>query len=171
MGIDPAHMPYERLAQATPPAYEQLVSAQACMAACARDFGVPSITFDEMMRDPESAHRTLEFWTRGAGGPRPDTGVEMLDAHRDASGRSSPDDAVAVTRSPVPLSRPRRPAAPRAVGSASHPLPVVPDTPPPIGSDEVVSEVEFREVFYSRVGGFEQQWLLAPDTRFPVSRV
>ena len=70
MGIDPAHMPYERLAQAIPPVYEKLVFAQACMAACARDFGVPSITFDEMMLDPESAHRTLEFWTRGAGGPR-----------------------------------------------------------------------------------------------------
>ena len=40
MGIDPAHMPYERLAQAIPSVYEQLVFAQACMAACQRDYAV-----------------------------------------------------------------------------------------------------------------------------------
>ena len=71
MGIDPSHMPYERLAQAIPPVYEQLVFTQACIVACHRDYGVPSITFDEMLLDPEASRRTLAFWLRGAGAPPP----------------------------------------------------------------------------------------------------
>ena len=61
MGIDPAHMSYERLAQAIPPVYEQLVFAQACMAACRRDYGVPTVTFDEMLLDPDTVRGTLRW--------------------------------------------------------------------------------------------------------------
>ena len=89
MGIDPAHMPYERLAQAIPPVYEQLVFAQACMAACRRDYGVPTITFDEMMLDPDTARATLRFWLRGAGDPAPDAGLALQPA-RTAAGPHRP---------------------------------------------------------------------------------
>ena len=71
MGLDASHMPYERLAQAIPPVYEQLVFTQACMAACLRDYGVPSITFDEMLSAPEASRRTLEFWLHGPAPRRP----------------------------------------------------------------------------------------------------
>jgi hypothetical protein len=110
MGIDPAHMPYERLAQAIPPVYEQLVFAQACMAACRRDYGVPTITFDEMMLDPDTARATLRFWLRGAGDPAPDAGLALQPA-RTAAGAAPP---LAAPRAPVP-----RPAGSRPRGAAA----------------------------------------------------
>ena len=78
MGVDPTHMPFERLSQALPPAYGEWVFGQACMAACERVYGVPRISFDEMRRDPRKARRTLEFWLRGAGAPEADAGMQLL---------------------------------------------------------------------------------------------
>ena len=140
MGIDPAHMPYERLAQAIPPVYEQLVFAQACMAACQRDYGVPTITFDEMLRDPDTARSTLRFWLRGAGDPSPDAGLALQPARTAADATPPP----APPRVPVP-----RPAGSRPRGAAA--------TVDGDGAVAVVEEVEFREVQYSSVGGFTQQ--------------
>ena len=138
MGIDPSHMPYERLAQAIPPVYEQLVFTQACMAACHSEYGVPSITFDEMLLDPETSRRTLAFWLRGAGAPSPDAGLTWSPAHREP--RPVPAAAPAQVVRP-PGSRSRGPAAVESID----------------GDVAVVEEVEFREVQYSSVGGFTQQ--------------
>ena len=82
MGIDPDHMPYASLAQAIPPAYAEFVFAQACMAACARDFGVPAISFDAMLNDPRGSSRTLRFWLRGAGDDSPSAGLLPTPATR-----------------------------------------------------------------------------------------
>lgn len=126
MGLDASHMPYERLAQAILPVYEQLVFTQACMAACFSDYGVPSITFDEMLLAPEPPRRTLEFWLRGAGAPSPDAGLALAPAHREPVQAQVPRPS-AVTR---PLgSRPREPAAVESLD----------------GDCGVVEEVEFSE--------------------------
>ena len=140
MGIDPAHMPYERLAQAIPPVYEQLVFAQACMVACHRDYGVPSITFDEMMLDPDTARSTLRFWLRGAGDAAPDAGLAWQPARTAAAKALLP----VPTRAPV-----TRPEGSRPRGAAA--------TEDGDGAVAVIEEVEFREVQYSAVGGFSQQ--------------
>ena len=147
MGIDPSHMPYERLAQAIPPVYEQLVFTQACMAACHRDYGVPSITFDEMLLDPEASRRTLAFWLRGAGAPSPDAGLTWSPAHREP--RPVPAAAPAPMARP-PGSRARGPAAVESID----------------GDVAVVEEVEFREVQYSTVGGFTQQHVPSGSQRW-----
>ena len=150
MGIDSTHMPYERLAQATPPMYEQLVFAQACMVACHCDYGVPSI-FDEMLRDPDTARSTLRFWLRGAGDPAPDAGMSW----------QAPLPAAAVEVPPPPPRAPvvRPPGSPsRARGAAA--------TESSDGADGVVEEVEFREVQYSSVGGFTQQHVPSGEQRW-----
>jgi hypothetical protein len=64
MGVDVTHMSFERLSQAIPPVYAQLVFALACMEACRTEFGVPAISFDARLRDPRRAERTLGFWLR-----------------------------------------------------------------------------------------------------------
>ena len=61
MGCDPIAMSYERLAQSIPPVYAQLIFCQMCMAAAHRRFGAPSITFDDMLRNPPQAKRALAF--------------------------------------------------------------------------------------------------------------
>ena len=82
MGVDEGHMymSYERLAQAVPPAYAQLVFGQMCMHAAHARFGSPLITFDEMLRRPDSARRELVGWLRGAGEASPTAGIGLLGA-------------------------------------------------------------------------------------------
>ena len=78
MGIEPGHMSFERMAQAVPPVYGEWSFGQACMAACAKNYGVPRISFDEMRRNPAEARRRLHFWLRGAGAEAADTGMQTL---------------------------------------------------------------------------------------------
>ena len=69
MGVDVGHMEYERLAQAIPPAYSQLVFSQMCMRIAEARFGAPAITYDEMVARPAQARRRrlMAHWLRGAG--------------------------------------------------------------------------------------------------------
>ena len=67
MGIDVDHMDYLGLTQAIPPAYGHLVFAQMCMDICAREYGVPRWTFDEMQADKARARREMGAWVGGAG--------------------------------------------------------------------------------------------------------
>ena len=78
MGIDPGMMSFERMTQAIPPAYGRWVFGQSCMAACAREYGAPVITYDEMLRRPREARARLSHWLRGAGGDLPEQGMQML---------------------------------------------------------------------------------------------
>ena len=73
-------MSYERLAQAVPPSYAQLVFGQMCMHAAHARFGSPLITFDEMLRRPDSARRELASWLRGAGEASPTAGMALWGA-------------------------------------------------------------------------------------------
>ena len=77
MGLDDDHMDYAGMAQAIPPAYGQLVFAQACMREVESEFGLPAITHDQMMEDPQVARARMSHWLRGAGGDAPDQGLEF----------------------------------------------------------------------------------------------
>ena len=50
MGVDVGHMGWNRLAQAIPLAYTQLLAAQAVMHEVHNRFGVPIITHDDLVR-------------------------------------------------------------------------------------------------------------------------
>ena len=79
MGVDDDHMDYEGLAQAIPPVYAQYIFGQACMREVEREFGIPAITYDEMLANRSSARRKMRHWLRGAGGePPPTRGWSLL---------------------------------------------------------------------------------------------
>ena len=130
MGLETGHMPFERMAQAVPPAYGEWGFGQACMEWCARRFGVPRISFDEMRRDPAAAKRQLDFWLRGAGAEQADAGMQLMGRGDEAVGES----------------------ANGGVGEEAVEIHAA------VGDDEQVEEVEFREVYYGRHGDFKQQW-------------
>ena len=134
MGVDVHHMPYERLAQAIPPAYAQLVFAQACMEKCRVFYGIPVITFDEMLLDRSTARRRMAFFLRGAGAPGPEAGLSFEPALFSAS------NALGGVLGGVEV-----PFANRPSGEPANAQLTRHDDP-----TSLVREVEFREVFYGR---------------------
>ena len=135
MGVDAHHMPFERLAQAIPPAYAQLVFALACMERCRAVYGVPVITFDEMLTDRTTSRRRMAFFLRGAGAPGPEAGLCFSPAHATPWGSNSSGPPGGVD---VPF------------------VPAQPQGPSQREASSLVREVEFREVFYCRGGNFDQ---------------
>ena len=77
----------------------QLVSLQMAMHVAHERYGVPVITFDQMLVSPERARRTMARWFRGAGDDAVDAGVELV-------GRPEPTDASAVDTGVVAPSAP-----------------------------------------------------------------
>ena len=78
MGMDVDHMPYDRLAQAVPPAYSQWVFSQMCMRIVGTEYHCPIFTFDEMRADPFRTKRALSHWLRGAGFDKPSAGMSWV---------------------------------------------------------------------------------------------
>ena len=157
MGIEPGHMSFERMAQAVPPDYGEWVFGQACMAACEREYGVPRISFDEMRRDPAAARRRLHFWLRGAGSPDADVGMQV---HARGEIQVAEQPCAVAEGAAAPAWRTGSPVEAAAAEDVAS----------------MVDEVEFREVYYSRRGDFQQQftagrprWLeaLRGDTEVP----
>ena len=64
MGVDAGHMSWNALAQSIPPPMAQLVASQMAMHACHDDYGVPMITYDEMVASPVRARRLMARWFR-----------------------------------------------------------------------------------------------------------
>ena len=149
MGMDVGHMSYDRLAQSLPPAYVQLLYAQLCMRVLEREYGVQPISFDEHLRDPEGTRLKLQLWLRGAGDPSPEAGLHTVTAGTasTADHRSNPD---------------------RASKNQTR------GQPDGIGGSEL--DAGFRELYYSKHGGFDALWKdgddahdmerLRPHTRF-----
>ena len=130
MGVDRSHMSYERLAQSVPPAYAQLRFSQMCMAAAHAQFGVPVITFDQMLAAPHTARRELAMWVRGAGNPSPQAGLRLCKGRAEVEQRgASAEAATAVTS--------------WGVGSLTY-----------VAS----AEAAHREFYYSHAGGYDQCW-------------
>jgi hypothetical protein len=138
------------LAQAIPPSYASYVFGQACMREVERKFGIPVITFDEMLANPAASRRRMHHWLAGAGGVSPDQGVE-ISAVRPAASRG------AAERTPA---EPEEPSSYLAGGIVSTPRykPVHTDgsedavLPP---TESRVEEAEWRELEYSWAGGFD----------------
>ena len=141
MGFDAGHCGYERLAQAVPPQYGQLVFSQACGQLAAKRFGAQFITYDQMLADPARARRTMAFWLRGAGAAEPHAGLS-LGVDRQGGVRKHSETAVLAGDD----------ARREASGCPSLQPPVTCVTQPP-------REAEFRELFYSHAGGYSQQWV------------
>lgn len=131
MGVDVGHMPYDRLAQAVPPAYSQWVFGQLCMQWAHSEFGCPVITFDEMKAQPAAARRTLAQWLVGAGADNPSAGMTLvprLDLMSSTSGDGEDSNLSVLTSS------------------------VITD------KDSFVVESTFRELYYAHFGGYDSQW-------------
>ena len=150
MGLDVGHMDYAGLAQAIPPSYASYVFGQACMREVERKFGIPVITFDEMLANPAASRRKMHHWLAGAGGVSPDQGVE-IGAVRPAASSGAAERATA---------EPVEPSSYLAGGIVSAPRykPVHTDgsedavLPP---TESRVEEAEWRELEYSWAGGFD----------------
>ena len=126
MGLDVGHMSYERIAQSVPPAYGRLVYSQMCMARAGSRFGVPAISFDEMLADPAGAKRTMARWLRGAGDERPEAALELVSAK--AAVERSRASGVSVVSG----------GATRGAGI------------------DTTDGSAFRELYYSHAGAFDQ---------------
>ena len=129
-------MTYERLGQSLPPSYTRLVWAQMCMRVAYDRFGVPAITFDEHEADPARTERLLAGWLRGAGDDRVSAGLGFERAKVDS--RAGEREAHASMDG-------------ASESLSAQNLVAVAEEVPCKGEDT------FREVFYSKVGGYSQQ--------------
>ena len=91
MGVDVGHMAYDRLAQALPPAYVQLLYSQLCMHALHVEFGVRPITFDEHKAQPSASRRYLQGWLEGAGDASAEAGLGFVGAESSKAAGSEPN--------------------------------------------------------------------------------
>jgi hypothetical protein len=152
MGVDRGAMGYDRLAQSLPPVYVELIFSQMCMRAAHERFGAPAITFDEMMARPASARRELAAWLRGAGEDAPSAGLALVGAATDAEVEAS---VVACVEEQAEAVARLREAAEQLAAKRRETAVVT------IGADDTASigEVDFRELYYSEAGGYQQAWL------------
>ena len=143
MGVGVCGVVYERLAQAAPPAYAEYVFGQMCMHAAHERFGSPIITFDEMLERPDSTRRELARWLRGAGDDAPSAGLALESGdcrYGEPVERKPPTNgAAAAVASSKEFAGEGRDGS--LLGFAA------------------LDEADFRELFYSHAGDFEQQWL------------
>ena len=132
MDIDVGTMEYDRLAQAIPPAYSRLIIGQMCMRAVHDKHGVPMVSFDEFVANPDGSRRKLEQWLRGAGDDSADAGMGFVQAMEGSNtGGASPRQ---IEQEPMAY-----------LEANSDRVP---------GHDENL----FREIYYSHIGGFDQRW-------------
>jgi hypothetical protein len=175
MGVDRGAMTYDRLAQSLPPAYIELVFAQMCMRAAHDRFGAPAITFDAMMERPASARRELAAWLRGAGDASPSAGLSLvggasgpeMKAPPSAEGAAEAVESWTVEAEALEAADVAETAGMTAGACAASTAAAVTEALlPVIGScSSPISEVDFRELYYSQAGGYQQVWQApgAPD--------
>ena len=152
MGVDVGHMSYVPLAQSVPPVYGQLVFAQMCMQECSRRLGIKPITYDEMTVSPVESEHSMRGWLRGAGDASGQGAVQFVPQkaslpeceERQQPAHEDPRVLVVEVESP-----PREPQYAVEEGAGGD------DIAPPTFSR--VWEAEFREIYYSTAGGFDQQ--------------
>ena len=92
MGVDAGHMGWEALAQSVPPVMAQLIAAQLAMRVAHERYGVPIITFDEMLTAPARARRVMARWFRGAGNDAEDAGIDVVGRAEPAAEAATPTE-------------------------------------------------------------------------------
>jgi len=160
MGVDPHHMPWSRLAQAIPPAYTQLLFGQAAMHEAHGRYGVPMITHDQMVARPEWARNELRKWLRGAGAAAASAGMSFEPLPAGAAWDSAAARASRVDRW-VASEEQSRPGVAKAARPATGAGPACWSS-----GDWSLAEVDFREVYYSRHGGFGRSVVGAESARW-----
>ena len=152
MGIDDDHMTYAGLSQAIPPAYSQLVFAQACMRDLEQEFGVVPILYDEFEAAPVESRRKLSHLLRGAGGEAPSQGVEFSRAPLSGAqrlGEAARTERVGAAGKPGPVPAPwAKPEYRPLVKDGAGDEWAEPDA-------FTVREAEIRELCYSWAGDFD----------------
>ena len=149
MGIDGDHMDYDGLSQALPPAYTQYLFGQACMREVEREFGIPAITYDEHLANPEGTSRRMRHWLRGAGGPSPDQGVGFEERRSNPAPQVDLLCGACVSEAPAEAGGGLRPAYAPVHTDATGDL-----LEPP--SEDTVGVAEWRELWYSWAGDYDQ---------------
>lgn len=158
MGVDVGHMGWNRLAQAIPPAYTQLLAAQAVMHEVHNRFGVPIITHDDLVgraQPSRESKRTMALWLTGAGLDAADAGLQFVSVQRslgEAAAAAAPDE-VAVIEQPAEEVRAavKRWRSTADLDLRGEDLWAV--------DDWSISENEYREAYYSWAGGFDAHWV------------
>ena len=84
------------MAQAIPPVYSQYLFGMACMKEVESEFGIPAISFDEMLAHTTRSRRRMAHWLRGAGGASPHQGVEFERGPSGAAGEAADAEQAAA---------------------------------------------------------------------------
>ena len=188
MGMDPCHMPYDRLAQAVPPVYSQWIFSQMCMQIVHAELGCPIYTFDQMKATPAVARRTIAQWLVGIGADQPSAGLALVPRleHDDCEGEgegekpasSIAETAMSVVTDAVSLALANGGDATSGGGDYEAGRDSIPEihsrslpTKEGVRNDPVgvagdlysrgaprIEEGVFRELYYAHFGGFDQQW-------------
>ena len=165
MGLDPGHMAYSELSQAVPPDYASFALGQAAMHILRAQYGLPALSFDEMLADPTRARSMMRLWIRGAGGTSPSLGLAFEPSGaasgpraRHASSGSESDPGPGDWRGDTPS-----PAAatdvdiwasePGRAGVSSAQEVALPGLASSLWS---LDDADFRELEYSHAGSYEQ---------------
>ena len=61
LGLDPGHMPHDRMAKSLPPAYIEYVTGQMAMHTLRVRYGVRVVPFSDMLAAPAQAERALRL--------------------------------------------------------------------------------------------------------------
>ena len=168
MGLDRDHMAYAEMTQALPPAYTELLFAQACMRSVEAEFSIPAITYDEYELDPAAAERRMSHLIVGAGGASPHRGVEFLPAA--SSSGTAAEVSGHASGVPAPIASPQSGARSHVkwseVGAAKGTAAEMPAYEAvhkgrhaggeiAAASPLTVREAELRELEYSWAGGYD----------------
>ena len=170
MGVDEGHMSWAGLSQSIPPDMAELVAGQLAMAVAAERYGAPRITFDDLEARPTWARRMMSRWLRGAGDDARDAGLEIVEAPAADAGVGEAAEAVASVATASDAD-PRWRAPPEAAESNERPSGRASWGDVRWG----LPESDWRELYYSHVGGFTQSvlepgapwWLGAMSLRTP----
>eukprot|EP00966_Prymnesium_polylepis_P022874 526187-Prymnesium_polylepis.1 len=68
MGFDAGHTDYGGLAEAIPPVYTSFIFGQAVQHILRTQYGLPVVSYSQMLEDPTRRRSQLRHWRRGGGG-------------------------------------------------------------------------------------------------------
>ena len=89
MGMDVGHMTFGRLRKALPPAFIAYAVGQMVMHHLRTRYGMPVVSYDEMLQEPSRHWAQLRHWQRGAGGTSPSMGLQLESTRRVRSGAAA----------------------------------------------------------------------------------
>ena len=104
MGFDAGHTDYGGLAEAIPPVYTSFIFGQAVQHILRTQYGLPVVSYSQMLEDPTRRRSQLRHWRRGGGGTSGSLGMTLQPAAGDespAARRTEPDAERKPSSSPL----------------------------------------------------------------------